>query len=123
MLEAFVSRYQDVESQPFLRASNSLRWPSGPIHVQPQSQRYRRSEYLSGMGMLWSNRIRMCRFSEAVSHESDNLFDLLSCNTSIPTDDVLDGRSPRKAFKNDGDGQPGVAEHPCAVDPLWIRLH
>jgi hypothetical protein len=61
-------------------------------------------------------------FFETVSDEIDNLLDFVSCDAPVPLDDVFDGRALRKTFKNDGDWQAGVPEHPCAVNPLRVRL-
>jgi hypothetical protein len=73
--------------------------------------------------VLWSNRIRMRGFLKAVSDETDDLFDLVSSDASVPLNNVLDTCALRKTFKNDGDGQAGIPEHPCAVNPLRVRFH
>jgi hypothetical protein len=61
-------------------------------------------------------------FFKAVSDETDDLLDFVSCDAPVPLDDVFNGCALRKTFKHDGHGQAGVPEHPCAVNPLRIRL-
>jgi hypothetical protein len=59
--------------------------------------------------MLWSNRIRMGEFLEAVGHKSYDLLDLLACDPTVPFNDVVDACAFGETFKNDGNGQAGVA--------------
>jgi hypothetical protein len=41
----------------------------------------------------------------------------------VPLDDVVDAGPLGKTFKNDGNGQARVAQHPYAVDPSGVRFH
>ena len=51
--------------------------------------------------MLWSNRIRMGRFLQAVGNEIDHLFDLVAGDAAVPFNDVVDARALGETFKND----------------------
>ena len=65
----------------------------------------------------------MCRFLKAVGDETYELLDLRARDAAVPLDDVVDACALGKTFKDDGNGQAGVAQHPCAVDPLGARFY
>ena len=65
----------------------------------------------------------MRKFLKAVGDEIDDLLDLVVWDATVPLDDVVDAGPLGKTFKNDGNGQARVAQHPYAVDPSGVRFH
>jgi hypothetical protein len=51
----------------------------------------------------------MCKFLQAVGDETYDLLDLLACDSTVPLNDVVDACAFGETFKNDGNGQSGVA--------------